>query len=178
MYPHPYLEYLVQFNAERDYFECHEILEEYWKSEAGQRSPVWVGLIQIAVGLYHHRRGNQAGAVKMMNSALRILEQQQEAIGRLGLEPATLLHLLHDVVTEMEAGAPYRSISLPIADPNLRLRVQQMCAERGLPCDRPSDMGNRYLLHKHTLRDRSAVIAERARQLSLRDRHKQNGQSR
>jgi uncharacterized protein len=175
MYPHPYLEYLVQFHAERDYFECHEILEEYWKSEAGQRSPVWVGLIQIAVGLYHHRRGNRAGAVKMMNSALRLLRQQQDAVSRLGLDPAALLQLLAAVVAEMEAGAPYRSITLPIADPDLRERVRQMCAERGLPFDRPSDMANRYLLHKHTLRDRSDVIAERARQLSLRKQGKQDG---
>jgi uncharacterized protein len=175
MYPQPYLEYLVQFHAERDYFECHEILEEYWKSEAGQRSPVWVGLIQIAVGLYHHRRGNRAGAVKMMNSALRLLRQQQDAVSRLGLDPAALLQLLAAVVAEMEAGAPYRSISLPIADPELRRRVRQMCAERGLPCERPSDMANRYLLHKHTLRDRSGVIAERARQLSLREQRKPNG---
>jgi len=41
MYPEPYLEYLIQFHAERDYFECHEILEEYWKSApANEREPM------------------------------------------------------------------------------------------------------------------------------------------
>lgn len=33
MYPAEYLEYLVYFHADRDYFECHEILEEYWKEQ-------------------------------------------------------------------------------------------------------------------------------------------------
>ncbi|WP_313639078.1 DUF309 domain-containing protein, partial [Paenibacillus sp.] len=28
-----YLEYLVYFNRDRDYFECHEVLEELWLAQ-------------------------------------------------------------------------------------------------------------------------------------------------
>lgn len=31
MYPPEYIEFLYHFHCDRDYFECHEILEELWK---------------------------------------------------------------------------------------------------------------------------------------------------
>ncbi len=38
MYPNAYLDYLVYFHGHRDYFECHEVLEEYWKKDqAGKK---------------------------------------------------------------------------------------------------------------------------------------------
>ncbi len=62
MYPKAYIDYLVEFHATRDYFECHEILEEYWKEDPPKkRKRYWVGFIQLAVALYHHRRQNTAG---------------------------------------------------------------------------------------------------------------------
>jgi predicted metal-dependent hydrolase len=52
------------------------VLEEYWKSVPD--SPLrqaWYGLIQIAVALYHHRRGNIAGARKMLESAIHNISE-------------------------------------------------------------------------------------------------------
>ena len=58
-FPQKYIEYLVHFHGDRDYFECHEILEEYWKKiDNGNKESIWVGLIQLAVANYHHRRKN------------------------------------------------------------------------------------------------------------------------
>ncbi|WP_205628902.1 DUF309 domain-containing protein, partial [Acinetobacter baumannii] len=52
LYPEALIDYLVYFHADRDFFECHEVLEDYWKSlPKEERSLFWVGLIQIAVGL-------------------------------------------------------------------------------------------------------------------------------
>ena len=32
-YHHPlFVNFIVYFNSNQDYFECHEVLEEYWKS--------------------------------------------------------------------------------------------------------------------------------------------------
>ena len=31
MYSQAYIDYLVHFHGDRDYFECHELLEEHWK---------------------------------------------------------------------------------------------------------------------------------------------------
>ncbi|MCD2486520.1 DUF309 domain-containing protein, partial [Staphylococcus aureus] len=50
MYPKAYIDYLVEFHATRDYFECHEILEEYWKEDPPKkRKRYWVGFIELAV---------------------------------------------------------------------------------------------------------------------------------
>ena len=33
MYPTEYIQFLIHFHGDYDYFECHEILEEYWKTK-------------------------------------------------------------------------------------------------------------------------------------------------
>ncbi|MCM3622711.1 DUF309 domain-containing protein [Brevibacillus borstelensis] len=173
MYPQPYLEYLIQFHAERDYFECHEILEEYWKeSPPGERRAVWVGLIQVAVSLYHQRRGNFAGAIKMMDSAIKILNRERTDVQSLGLDPDATLQTLSQLLAEMKQNSPYHSIRLPIADPALLADCRKRCEERGLHFDSESDLFNTFLLHKHTQRDRSDVIAERLRRLDERSQRR------
>ncbi|MED1721886.1 DUF309 domain-containing protein [Brevibacillus parabrevis] len=169
MYPEPYLDYLVQFHVERDYFECHEILEEYWKSApAEKRQPVWVGLIQIAVGLYHHRRGNLNGAGKMLTSAHALVKEHHEEIERLGLDSTALQRLLAERLDEIQKGMPYRSLTLPMQAAELISAYKAACARQNQPEHRDSDMSDPFLLNKHTLRDRSDVLAERERQLQLR----------
>jgi len=166
MYPHEYLSYLVHFHADRDYFECHEILEEYWKSLSNEsRSAVWVGLIQIAVGLYHHRRGNFAGAKKMLASAIRILHKHAAEVERLALDVNTLTSLLTERLSRIQSGEPYESLELPITDAALLEACRQLAAQKGLVFGQRSDLSNDYLLHKHTLRDRTDVIEERKRSL-------------
>ncbi|WP_400163260.1 DUF309 domain-containing protein [Brevibacillus sp. TJ4] len=173
MYPKPYLDYLVFFHAKRDYFECHEILEEHWKSDPpGERKPVWVALIQIAVSLYHHRRSNWQGAAKMMANAVRLVEQQQVALAKLGLDGPRLAQLLHERLEAIEAGAPYHSLNLPVADPALQRAYEQACAEQNLPLQQESDLDDHFLLNKHTLRDRRDVFDERLRQLELRQKQR------
>ncbi|WP_127588635.1 DUF309 domain-containing protein [Paenibacillus koleovorans] len=67
-----YVEFLYHFNTTRDYFECHEVMEELWMEEG--RNPLHQGLLQVAVGLYHHRNGNIGGARKLMDQAIEKLE--------------------------------------------------------------------------------------------------------
>jgi uncharacterized protein len=71
-YDQLYVEYLYYFNVERDYFECHEVMEELWMEEG--RNPLHQGLLQVAVGLYHHRNGNIGGAVKLFDQGIEKLE--------------------------------------------------------------------------------------------------------
>jgi hypothetical protein len=63
---------IVLFNRE-EYFECHEVLELAWTPERGPRRHFLQGLIHVAVGLYHHRRGNPVGACRQLHKALRKL---------------------------------------------------------------------------------------------------------
>ena len=54
-YPEAYIDFLVHFHGDRDWFECHERLEEYWKEHPDDpKSDTWVGLIQVAeIGRAH-----------------------------------------------------------------------------------------------------------------------------
>ncbi|MBD0381088.1 DUF309 domain-containing protein [Paenibacillus sedimenti] len=67
-YDRLYVAYLYYFNEVRDYFECHEVMEELWLEEG--RSPLYQGLLQVAVGLYHHANGNVSGSIKLFSAGL------------------------------------------------------------------------------------------------------------
>jgi predicted metal-dependent hydrolase len=60
------------FNREA-FFECHEVLEEIWKPEHGPRRLFLQSIIHIAVGFYHHQRGNTAGAERQLQKGLKKL---------------------------------------------------------------------------------------------------------
>ncbi|GMO00448.1 DUF309 domain-containing protein [Parageobacillus thermoglucosidasius] len=167
MYPDAYIRYLIHFHTDRDYFECHEILEEHWKKDGYKK--VWVVLIQIAVALYHHRRGNQRGALRMMRKALTLLSKEQKAIRELGLDEQRLSKQLECYIERMEQNEAYESIELPIRDETLRKTCQAICEERGLTWGKASDMNDVFLIHKHKLRDRSDVIAARERKKTSKE---------
>ena len=178
MYPDAYIAYLAHFHGDRDYFECHELLEEYWKSLPDeQRSILWVGLIQIAVSLYHQRRGNFPGADKMMKSAIRILDKERPALANLGLDPVALIDQLMKTSQEIEQQAPYVSIELPIIDEQLIDRCTQWCKEHGMTFCQPSNLSEPLLIHRHTLRDRSEVIRERERSLLAKQQKQKQQES-
>lgn len=164
-YAKPYIEYLVYFHGQRDYFECHEVLEEHWKSEGTIQGHYWVGLIQIAVSLYHHRRKNFAGAEKMMNSAIENIKQNQSQLPKIGLDPNKLLKKLEDYLSRIQKNEGYVSMNLPIADPELLNICKNDCEQRNLYFGNPSKMNDEYLIHKHKLRDRSEIITERETRL-------------
>lgn len=48
-------------------FHAHEVLESLWKSaDTEQERQLWHGLAQLAVGLTHQARGNETGAVSLV----------------------------------------------------------------------------------------------------------------
>lgn len=61
-----------QFNA-GEYFECHETLEDLWNEEHGPVRRMYQGILHIAVGLYHARRGNRHGTLTKLRSGLNYL---------------------------------------------------------------------------------------------------------
>ncbi|EXX89783.1 hypothetical protein BG53_14050 [Paenibacillus darwinianus] len=163
-YPEAYRAYLIEFHATRDYFECHELLEEYWKAlpPAEPDRDVWMGLIQIAVASYHHRRGNRSGARKMFGQAA--VRMKRDALDRLGLDGEALLRIVGERLKELDAcpeSAPYREFDLPIADHALLISCMEASERKGFEWGTPSPMGDRGLIDRHTLRDRSDVIKAR-----------------
>ncbi|AFH62161.2 DUF309 domain-containing protein [Paenibacillus caseinilyticus] len=175
-YPDAYVRYLVHFHAERDYFECHEVLEEYWKEHPGDADgEAYVGLIQLAVSLYHQRRGNLAGAVKMLSGAIRRLGSG--AAAELGIAEAELQRLMGARLVELgdPAAFVYRDLDIPLADQALLQACEETSGATWERWGQPSDLSDRYLIHKHTLRDRSGVVEERERQRKQRQEKRGEG---
>jgi predicted metal-dependent hydrolase len=65
---------LEEFNRGR-FFEAHEIFEELWSEEVGDRRRVLQVLVQAAVGYHKQRIGVPNGARKLFNAALRNLAE-------------------------------------------------------------------------------------------------------
>ncbi|TVY08272.1 DUF309 domain-containing protein [Paenibacillus cremeus] len=109
-----YVQFVYYFNIERDYFECHEVMEELWLEEG--RDPLYQGLLQVAVGLYHYQNGNPSGSVKLFTAALEKLQ---------GHPPETLGIDLAQVVSESEAYLTklHRLPEEPFAFYDLTIRV-------------------------------------------------------
>ena len=125
MYDPLYIAYLVYFNRDRDYFECHEVLEELWLAK--DKDPRYKGLLQIAVGLFHFRNSNVRGAVKMMNSALERLQSYPPY--ELGIDLHKLREEVREYVSKLEnyreAPFSYKDLTIEIADPLLSQSVQE-----------------------------------------------------
>jgi predicted metal-dependent hydrolase len=82
-YPQLFVDFLYYFNVERDYYECHEVLEELWLEEGRER--FYQGLLQVAVALHHARNDNRGGAEKLFRGALNKLEDTKDAV-RMGID--------------------------------------------------------------------------------------------
>lgn len=127
-----YVAYLVYFNRDRDYFECHEVLEELWLEK--EREPVYQGLLQIAVALFHFRNGTVnhtynkiAGAIKMMKSSHRkLLPYQHHALG-IHMEKLMADVELYIQRLEHYAEKPFEfyDLNIEITDPLLQKEVDQ-----------------------------------------------------
>lgn len=118
-----YVAFIVYFNRDRDYFECHEVLEELWLKL--DKEPLFKGLLQVAVGLYHFRNGNVTGGRKMLHSATQRLAPYPSDslgidLGRLRNEAAFYADALDDYSTHP---FDYYDLSIKVCDPNLRTEV-------------------------------------------------------
>ena len=76
------------FNA-GDFFECHDVFEEYWNELRGSEKLCIQGLIQTAVGCYHALNGNFTGAASQFGKAQSKLELHSPRM--FGLDDAGLV---------------------------------------------------------------------------------------
>ncbi len=134
-----YLAYLVYFNRDRDYFECHEVLEELWLAQ--ERDPLYKALLQVAVGLYHFRNGNVRGATIMMDRAHGALRTYPDEI--LGIDLAKLVREAGIYAEQLNAYAahpfPYYDLTIDIMDPALAEEVKLAAA--GITPNQPQRRG-------------------------------------
>lgn len=108
---------IAQFNAGA-YWECHEALEELWRSEPDHIRYLYQGILQIGVGCYHLRRGNWRGAVNKLRSGIAYLAPSTPAC--LGVDVARLRDEAGAILAALDALGPariaeYDASSLPTA---------------------------------------------------------------
>lgn len=95
-----------------------------------QRKEYWVGFIQLAVALYHQRRGNGKGAKRLMSNSLHLLEANRSVLSNLGLDDEAFLKLLRMLKKKMAEDMPYESVMLPIKDEALLSLCQEMAQKK------------------------------------------------
>jgi len=170
-YPAAYVRFLVEFHVTRDYFECHELLEEYWKEQqADPLAEIWVGLIQVAVGSYHHRRGNFRGALKMFRQSHKRLGS--ESLDPIGLQQEPLIAAIEERMNTVAESGAFTDLNLPISDPELLALCQAQSASLSpLVWGGPSRLDS-ALVDRHTLRDRSDVILARKQAAEVKEQER------
>lgn len=114
-----YVRFIQLFNEERDYFECHEVMEDLWMDEA--QDPFWQGLLQVAVALFHARNGNIGGAAKLMASAMGKLSRHADR--NAGIDVGKLLEdgerYLARLAEWGDSPFPFEPMDISVTDPEL-----------------------------------------------------------
>lgn len=86
----------------REFFECHEVLEEIWTPTRGPERLFLQALIHFAVGFYHHQRHNRPGAERQLRKGLRKLQPYVPTFA--GLDTLALRDHVNRLLTRIEAG--------------------------------------------------------------------------
>src|SRR5262245_34061438 len=69
------------------FFEAHEHWESVWLTAQEPEKTFLQGLIQVAAAFHHFQRGNYAGTISLLQSALRRLDAYPEAFARVAVAP-------------------------------------------------------------------------------------------
>jgi predicted metal-dependent hydrolase len=108
---------------EEKFFECHEVLEELWKRTETIEKWFYSGLINAAVAIYQHRRGNVYGACRQLLRAQ--VKLHPFAPRHRGVDIETLLRSIED---EIASSLAQLSTSQRAQQPALRQSIQQRMA--------------------------------------------------
>jgi hypothetical protein len=91
------------FNA-REFFDAHEVWEDVWRAAPAEEKKFLQGLIQLAVALHHHSRGNLDGARSLLARAQRNLSNYPDSYA--GVNLAAVRAAVTQCEQALRAGAP------------------------------------------------------------------------
>jgi len=80
------------------FFDCHEVLEEIWKTAAGEEREILHALIQAAVALHHLECGNLKGATSVLARSVTRLGALPEIV--MGVETRILARELGEYFSD------------------------------------------------------------------------------
>jgi len=89
-------------------FEAHEHWESVWLAAQEPEKTFLQGLIQVAASFHHFQRGNLAGTVSLLRSALRRLDVYPEVFAEVAVDPlrATIRQWLDALGTPTRSPVP------------------------------------------------------------------------
>ena len=153
---HPlFIQFIINFNNEKDYFECHEVGEEYWKAVAPKdKMHPLTGWIQLAVGMYHWRRSNYPGALRSFIRAK--VKLADASVWVEGFDHEKLIQQLSYSIEAVTNRKSFQAYSIPVISKELLEAVETYISDHP---NAPQDPY--YIMHKHRLRDRSSIISLR-----------------
>ncbi|TQR45237.1 DUF309 domain-containing protein [Paenibacillus popilliae] len=126
-YDRLYIQFIKLFNEERDYYQCHDVMEELWLEEG--RKPLLQGLLQVAVGLHHFQNGNRPGAIKLLTAALQKLDAYPDII--LGIDLQQLRNDSEETLDKLcncdGSLPPFQDLTIRIVDKELDALIE--CCE-------------------------------------------------
>jgi hypothetical protein len=64
------------FNS-RDFFECHDVIEEVWQEWTGKDRTFFQGIIHVAVGFYHLDNENYRGSRSQFSKGISKLQHYE-----------------------------------------------------------------------------------------------------
>lgn len=118
-YDRLFVQFIVLFNEERDYYQCHDVMEQLWLEEG--RKPLLQGLLQVAVGLHHFKNDNRTGAIKLLEAALHKLYPYPNII--MGIQLQQLREDIEGMLNELKNNEytlpPFRDMTIQIVDREL-----------------------------------------------------------
>ncbi|QUW22077.1 DUF309 domain-containing protein [Sporosarcina sp. Marseille-Q4063] len=154
-----FVKFIVYFNENQDFFECHEVLEEYWKDfpDRTKEHPL-VGYILLATAMYHWRRGNTIGAGRSLKKAISRLEKVSQAHPGFseGINIDSLLKNSTHAYQQIKNEKPFSTFPIEITSPKIQALNNEIKPTMDL-----LPYGSDDVIHKHMLRDRSDILKER-----------------
>lgn len=152
---HPlFTQFITYFNEHQDYFECHEVLEEYWKDIAPKdKSHPLTAWILISTGMYHWRRGNLTGALRSLEKGQRRVLLNEASDFYEGIQIQKVMEDLDGSIGNIRDEKPFQAFEIPISSQELRGLIERQ--------PKKTPLSGEQLIHKHMLRDRSEILKSR-----------------
>ncbi|MFD1928104.1 DUF309 domain-containing protein [Sporosarcina siberiensis] len=151
-----FLKFIVYFNENQDYFECHEVLEEFWKSIPNRtKNHPLTAYILLSTGLYHFRRDNKIGAQRTLLKAYSKMTTMTEDAPEYteGIDFNLLCKDIKNMLHRLENNLTYQTFQINIISKELELLVSDMKLIMDL-----LPIGSDDVIHKHMLRDRTDIL--------------------
>lgn len=105
-----FAEGIACFNR-REFFTCHEVLEEIWLEEPPTEKRYYQGLIQVAAGFHHFLNGNRVGTASLLRAGAEKLRTFPLDYG--GLDLRGLLTALQPWLERLEHRQELDDLPLP-----------------------------------------------------------------